>query len=223
MANALLDFLQGASNGVASNVSAPVDGLAWLLRKAGLGNVVGDTPVGGSDWMAQKGLTRQPANALVGGSGEFMGNMLGMGIPAKPIAGAVGEVNALAKYAMEHRPMTDAGGAARLHDLTPAFGEDVYGPQAMRFFGSGGAYDAAERQILKMMKSVRGKPDAPVTIYRGLPADVPTGINPGDWVTLSPQLAELYGPNVARMTVPASHVTSWADSLGEFGYHPPSK
>ena len=36
MGNKLLDFLQGASNAAASNVSAPVDGLAWALRKAGI-------------------------------------------------------------------------------------------------------------------------------------------------------------------------------------------
>lgn len=30
------DFAQGASNAIAGNVSAPVDGIAWLMRKAGL-------------------------------------------------------------------------------------------------------------------------------------------------------------------------------------------
>jgi hypothetical protein len=65
----LLDFLQGASNAAASNVSGPVDGLAWLLRKAGVD--VG-TPVGGSDWMAQKGLTK-PTKGLTGLLGEAAG------------------------------------------------------------------------------------------------------------------------------------------------------
>lgn len=63
----LLDFLQSASNTAASNVSAPVDGLSWLLRKAGVN--VGDAPVGGSDWMQQKGFTRpvdQSASSLAG-------------------------------------------------------------------------------------------------------------------------------------------------------------
>ena len=32
----LTDFLSGTSNSIASNVSAPVDGLTWLLRKAGV-------------------------------------------------------------------------------------------------------------------------------------------------------------------------------------------
>jgi hypothetical protein len=70
--NNLLDFLQGASNSVASNVSAPVDGIAWLLRKAGL-NV--GTPVGGSDWMAQQGLTAEPQNKMAGLLGESFGGV----------------------------------------------------------------------------------------------------------------------------------------------------
>ena len=69
----LADGLQGASNAAASNVSAPVDGLAWLLRKAGV--PVGDAPIGGSDWMAQKGLTRQPTNQIAGLLGESLGGV----------------------------------------------------------------------------------------------------------------------------------------------------
>ena len=56
-------LLQGASNSVASGVSAPVDGLAWLLKQAGVNT---GTPVGGSDWMAQQGLTAEPKNKLAG-------------------------------------------------------------------------------------------------------------------------------------------------------------
>ncbi len=67
----LLDFLQGASNSAASNVSAPVDGLAWLLRRAGV--PVGDAPIGGSDWMAQKGFMREPENRNMGLLGESIG------------------------------------------------------------------------------------------------------------------------------------------------------
>jgi hypothetical protein len=74
--NALLDFLQGASNSVAGNVSAPVDGLAWLLRKAGIN--VGDAPFGGSDWMRSKGLTADPENKLAGILGESFGGVAPM-------------------------------------------------------------------------------------------------------------------------------------------------
>jgi hypothetical protein len=61
-------FLQGASNAAASNVSAPVDAIAWALRKAGV--PVGDAPIGGSDWMRQKGLTAEApgASGLIGES-----------------------------------------------------------------------------------------------------------------------------------------------------------
>lgn len=66
----LLDFLQSASNTVAGNVSAPVDGLAWLLRKAGV-----DTgePIGGSDWMQRMGLTRPVQQSASSLAGETLG------------------------------------------------------------------------------------------------------------------------------------------------------
>ncbi len=65
------DILQGASNSAASTVSAPVDGLAWLLRKAGVN--IGDRPIGGSDWMQNKGLTAEPKNKNLGLLGEAIG------------------------------------------------------------------------------------------------------------------------------------------------------
>lgn len=239
------DVAQGASNAVAGNVSGPVDLISWGLRKAGLGNVIGSAPVGGSEWMAQRGITREPKNALAGGAGETLGllsplaatkapqianGLLRMGenalAPAtmNPQMGAIALDSGVGKlpYQIEHKPMGVAGGAAQLHDLTPAFGEDVYGKNAQQFFGQG---DPREKGVLKTLAAVRGKPDAPVTIYRGVPSDA-KGINPGDWVTLSKEVAADYasqhpGGRVVEMNVPASHVTSWADSLLEQGYHPP--
>lgn len=75
--------LQGASNSAASTVSAPVDAISWGLRKAGMGNLIGGAPVGGSDWMEQRGLTRQPQNALAGDVGNLAGSLLPMGVAAK--------------------------------------------------------------------------------------------------------------------------------------------
>lgn len=77
----LLDFLQGASNSAASNVSAPVDGINWLLRKAGL--PVSEKPFLGSDWMAAQGLTRQPQNRNMGLLGEAIGGVAPMFAAAK--------------------------------------------------------------------------------------------------------------------------------------------
>ena len=71
----LLDQLQtlgqSASNSAASNVSAPVDGIAWLLRKAGL--PIPSNPIGGSDWMAQKGFTRPVDQSPEAIAGETLG------------------------------------------------------------------------------------------------------------------------------------------------------
>ncbi len=80
MANGLLDFLQGASNAAAANVSAPVDGLTWLLNKLGADI---KTPVGGSDWMRERGLTAEPTNKLAGILGESVGGVLPMVTAAK--------------------------------------------------------------------------------------------------------------------------------------------
>lgn len=71
----LRDFLQSMNNAVAGNVSGPVDGLAWLLKRAGV--PVG-TPVGGSDWMAEKGLTRpvkQSAQQVLGETAGLLAPM----------------------------------------------------------------------------------------------------------------------------------------------------
>lgn len=73
MNNDILSFLQGMSNSAAGTVTAPVDGLAWLLRKAGV--PVPAAPVGGSDWMQQKGLLAQPANRNAGLLGEAVGGV----------------------------------------------------------------------------------------------------------------------------------------------------
>lgn len=71
LARLLRDGAQGASNAVASNVSAPVNALAWALRKGGL--PIPANPVGGSDWMFEKGLMAQPQNKLAGLVGETAG------------------------------------------------------------------------------------------------------------------------------------------------------
>lgn len=77
----LLDLLQSASNSAASNVSAPVDALAWLLRKAGV--PVPEDAVGGSQWMEQKGLTKPIKQSAESLAGETMGLIGPMAVAAK--------------------------------------------------------------------------------------------------------------------------------------------
>lgn len=95
---ALRSFGQGASNAVASNVSTPVDGIAWLLRKGGL--PIPQNPVGGSDWMAQQGLTATPQNKLAGLLGETAG-MVGPAAVQKAAPKIAGGLLALDDHAME--------------------------------------------------------------------------------------------------------------------------
>lgn len=106
-----LSALQGASNSAASTVSAPIDGLAWLLRKAGV-NV--GTPFGGSDWMAQQGLTAQPKNALAGYVGEALGNVLPMVVAAKAPQIAAG-INRATTNALAPRTLDPQAGVIVWH------------------------------------------------------------------------------------------------------------
>ena len=76
-----VSFLQGASNSAASNLSAPVDGINWLLGKAGL--PVSKTPVGGSDWLRQAGFTAEPKNRNAGLLGESVGGVMPIVAAAK--------------------------------------------------------------------------------------------------------------------------------------------
>jgi len=87
------NFMQGASNSVAGMVTAPVDGISWAMRKAGLGNVIGDAPVGGSDWMQAQGLLRA-APGKAGLLGEALGGVLPMVAAAKAPQIAAGMLRA---------------------------------------------------------------------------------------------------------------------------------
>lgn len=103
----LRDILQGASNSAASNISAPVDGLAWLLRKAGVNT---GTPVLGSDWMAQKGFTAQPQNQNMGLLGEALGGIAPIMAAAKApqIARGLLQMEANAAVPRTMNPQTGA-------------------------------------------------------------------------------------------------------------------
>jgi hypothetical protein len=127
-------------------------------------------------------------------------------------------------YRMGHRPMTVEGGAARLDNAYEVFGQDIYGPNALQYFGAG---DPRETKTVAALKRLRDNPDAEVTIYRGVPDDATGGIAKGDWVTLDKDVAQNYANlkpgqkgKVLTMKVKAKDVTTWPDSLLEFGYYP---
>ena len=129
-------------------------------------------------------------------------------------------------YGMAHRPMTVEGGAARLHDLTSAFDDTIYGKAAVQNYGTG--VPALDREAVRIFQQVRNKPDAMVTVYRAVPKDAKqTAMNPGDWISVSKQYAMEHGEGalggnykIVAQKVPAKHLTTNADSILEQGYYP---
>jgi|GEM_PF-5200597 len=73
---ALRDTAQSASNAIAGNVSGPVDLIAAGLR--GVGLPIPQNAVGGSQWMAERGLIRD----VEMGAPRIVGETLGMAGPA---------------------------------------------------------------------------------------------------------------------------------------------
>jgi hypothetical protein len=79
--NLFLDFLQAASNAAASNVSGPVDLLGMGARAMGV--PVPQNAFLSSQWMAERGLTKQPRNALMNVAGETAGMVSPVALTAK--------------------------------------------------------------------------------------------------------------------------------------------
>lgn len=152
---ALRDTAQSASNAVASNVSGPVDLLAAGLR--GVGLPIPQNPVGGSQWMAEKGLTRD----VEMGAPRIVGETLGMAGPAlaanfaPQIAGALnkGAANLAAGGAPAMRGQMGAidpallgiktnpdGTVSLLHGTTPEAAEKIVSTKVMRSAGEPNIY-----------------------------------------------------------------------------------
>jgi len=93
---------QSMSNTIAEGATVPVDALAWLLRKGGLN--IPQNPIGGSDWAAQQGLTRQVPQGAPKVAGEAFGLLAPMAATkqgASKIAGGLLDMGEnLAKPAM---------------------------------------------------------------------------------------------------------------------------
>lgn len=246
MASALRNFGQAASNNIAETVSTPIDAIAWALRKAGV--PVGNAPVMGSEWMAQKGLTRPTQEGVSKMAGDFVGlvsplafekqvasKLAGALRNVKPSAGlsteAVGGMDFLkpADYRMSHTSPGPEFGAP-LHDLTGGgqmYPADVYSAKAAQYYGTG--YPSFDREAFSIAHKAKGNPEAEVTMYRAVPKGV-SAINAGDWVTLSKGYAKNHGESVLdnaydilEQKVKARDLWTNADSIHEFGYHPQGK
>lgn len=131
-------------------------------------------------------------------------------------------MSAVTDYRGQHQPTRPDGEyGAWLCELTPMCPDDVYNhPEWYTGFRQWVGPVAAT------LRAVRGNPDARVTVYRAVPAGVET-INPGDWVTLTPQYAELHAESngdeawhVVSAEVRAGDVSFGGDDLMEWGWWP---
>ena len=108
-----MDFLQGASNAAASNVSGPVDLLAFALRKMGF--PVPEDPVLGAKWMADRGITAQPQNKVAG----MLGETAGLVAPIAAAARAPEIAANLVKHGEQFQAYNQALGPAGASQMVP--------------------------------------------------------------------------------------------------------
>ena len=126
-----------------------------------------------------------------------------------------------------HRPPSKKGGAP-LNDLTGAgevYPDDVYGSKAAQYYGTG--MPSMDRKTVGIIQSLRGKPDAEVTIYRAVPNNVKDEIKSGDWITINKDYAIQHGEStlrgnykIASLKARASDIFGNGDSIHEYGYDP---
>lgn len=75
----------------------------------------------------------------------------------------------VSEYGMAHRPPGPSSGAP-LYDLTgggQVYPDDVYSPNGLRYYGD--TTSRADRESMNVIQTMRGKPDATVTMYRAVP------------------------------------------------------
>ena len=136
-------------------------------------------------------------------------------------------------YRMAHQPRSDG---ARLDDMTGGgefFPDDIYSPQGLRLYGN--PKNIFDKESFDIIQSVKGKPEAEVTIYRAVPDEENiTTINEGDFVTLSKNYAESHGESgygrsgqdkgkILSKKVKVKDLRSDGNDLNEFGYFPQNK
>ena len=128
-------------------------------------------------------------------------------------------------HRMRHRP--DEGGPPA-HDLVS---QDIESPMPEDMLSHPERYTGSRNWVRKFWPSIlkaQGKPNAPIVIYRSLPASAPAVFENGDWVTLSYDYAHRHiesnvpGGQVISAVVPAHTVVFAGDDLIEWGYWGPT-
>ena len=215
-----VSFLQGASNSAASNLSAPVDGINWLLGKAGL--PVSKTPVGGSDWLRQAGFTAEPKNANAGLLGESVGGVLPIVAAAKAPQIAAG-MNRVAANAAAPRTLNPQTGAIVWHGSPHKFDKfdssKIGTGEGAQAYGHG-LYLAESDDVAKMYRDkltdpafkYAGMNDAKVRLNEKIAKRVEAA-DPKRAAALRAEIASLSEPGGAlyKVDIPDEHIAKMLD------------
>jgi len=131
-----------------------------------------------------------------------------------------GDTPTVKDYGMMHRP-TETGATASDISVGGAIPKDVYSHPEWYFgVNNTDAFGKATRESWDVVRSVKNKPNATITIYRASPS---SDFNAGDWVTLSKKYADLHAKGqmpVHSKKVKAKDVQFAGDDINEFGYYP---
>jgi hypothetical protein len=148
-------------------------------------------------------------------------------------------------YRLQHKPRgPDDEYPVRLDDLTQTttgesagYPKDFYSEKGKRIYAPGQSFEGdefgiANNESYSIINSVKGNPDAEVTIYRAVPDEKNiTKINSGDFVTLSKRYADLHGAGgygrdgtdsgkVLELKVKVKDIYWDQNDVNEFGYFP---
>lgn len=126
-------------------------------------------------------------------------------------------------YRIDHRAPYKDGYSASLDDVSSVYGEDIYGKNAVRYFGT---FEGFDSESVGYIQQSKGKPNGTIIVYRAVPISVKSNqIRNGDWITLTYQYAKNHGESniignyrVIKKKVRIGDVYTNGDSIHEFGY-----
>ena len=218
--------------------NADLQAVLWYLEKELYEKLNYRSKSGESDYASAasslyQSVAGRPSDVYAGGTGRVRaigstGGSEGMGAgQAGQAPGTeVGGQRFMPDYSGEHKaPQRDYG--APLDNLKGVYPDDVYGPNAARYYGVASG-DATDKAAARIIQSTKGKPDAPVKVFRAIPKGIQSNeINPGDWITTMKSYAVMHGEGalggdykILEKTVNAGDLYTNGDSIFEFGYDP---
>lgn len=130
------------------------------------------------------------------------------------------------KYMSGHMAPTPEGNAPGYDVSQGIYPKDFYSAKGVQYYGDGQPYDYKSWAIIN---SIKNKPNAPVIIYRSVPNNVGSKINPGDWVTINRKYAIDHGESnlggkgnykIISKKVTAKDIYTDGNSIHEWGYAP---